>query len=58
MRDKAYKIFAISYITFSTTSELNIIMKNIYMHEMITCYKSFFWKTFLVEVLNKLYVRT
>jgi hypothetical protein len=33
-------------------------MKNINMHEMIAGYKSFFWKTFLVEVLNKLYVRT
>jgi hypothetical protein len=39
-------------------AELNIIMKNISMHEMIIGYESFFWKTFLVEVLIKLYVRT
>jgi hypothetical protein len=31
---------------------VNIILKNIYMHEIKTGYKTFFWKTFLVEVLN------
>jgi hypothetical protein len=32
-------------------AKFNIIMKNISMHEMITDYKSFSWKIFLVEVL-------
>jgi hypothetical protein len=36
----------------SFNAKLNITLKNIYVHEMITGYKSFFSKTFLVEVLN------
>jgi hypothetical protein len=64
MRNKAYNIFTIFYITFSNirvsaewksfNAKLNIITKNIYMHEIITGYKSFFWKTLLTEVFNKL----
>jgi hypothetical protein len=37
--------------------ELNIIMMNIYIQEMITGGKSFPYKTFLVRVINQLYIR-
>jgi hypothetical protein len=37
--------------------ELNIIMMNIYIQEMITGGKSFPCKTFLVRVINQLYIR-
>jgi hypothetical protein len=51
-------LFRVSAEWKSFNDKLNIIMKNIYIHEMITGYKSFLWKTFLVEVLGKLYVRS
>jgi hypothetical protein len=50
-------LFRVSAKWKSFNDMLNIIMKKIYIHEMITGYKFFLWKTFLVEVLDKLYVR-
>jgi hypothetical protein len=50
-------LFRVSAEWKSFNDKLNIIIKNIYIYEMIIGYKSFLWKTFLVEVLDKLYVR-
>jgi hypothetical protein len=41
----------------SFNDKLNINMKNIWMHEMITVISLPFCKSFFVEVLNELYVR-
>jgi hypothetical protein len=50
-------LFRVSAERKSFSDKLNIILKNTYIHEMITGYKSFLCKIFLVEVLDKLYVR-
>jgi hypothetical protein len=50
-------LFRVSVEWKSFNDKLNIIIKNIYIYEMIIGYKSFLWKIFLVEVLDKLYVR-